>query len=97
MNQQTYILLVSCTILFSGCIWITSQALSFFDPRHSLASPLTSTLSDLKNKMTLKYWSGCRPTHGLRVVQMIPKMQNGKAMQFTKQNTSRTLCRSFYR
>ena len=97
MNQQTDILLGSCTILFCGCIQIISQALSFFNMRHNLASPLTFTLSDLKIDMTLKYWSGCSPKHGLRVVQVITEMQNGKAMPFIKQNTSRTLCRAFCR
>ena len=70
------------------------QALSFFNARHSLASPLTFTLSDLGNDMTLKYWSGCSPRHGLRVVQVIAEMQNGKAKPFLEQNLSRTFCRS---
>ena len=96
-NQQIGILLVSCTIPFSGCIQIISQALSFFSPRHSLASPLTFTLSDLKRDTTLKYWSSCSPRHGLRVVQVITEMQNGKRMLVIKQNLSTTLCRSFCR
>ena len=97
MNQQIDILLVSCTILFSGCIQIISQALSFSNPWHSLASPLTFILSDLRNDMTLKYWSGYGRRHGLKVVQVITEMQNGKAMPFIKQNRSRTLCRAFCR
>ena len=96
INLQTGILLVSCKTLFSGCIQIISQALSFFGPRHSLASPLTF-LSDLKNDMTLKYWSGCSPKHGLRVVQVITEMQNGKAMPVIKHNLSTTLCRAICR
>ena len=89
MNQQTYTLPFSCTILFSEGIHVISQALSNFNVRHSPASPLTFTLSDLKNDMTLKYCSYCRPRHGVRVVHVITRVQYGTVMPFRKQNTSR--------
>ena len=94
INQPRGILPVSCRIPFSKPIQIISQGLSFFNPRHSRSNPLTFTLPDLRHDMTLKYWSGCSPGHGLRVVQVITEMQNGKAMPVIKYYLLRTLCRA---
>ena len=62
-----------------GCVLLQSTA-------RCVASSFTFSLSDLRNDMTLKCWSGCSPTHGLRVVQVITEGQNVK--------TTCTTCRS---